>query len=70
MGTGNCSIDYFEVGGPFRGKGYGREMCEWIEECAWRMGMRRIILTPRDSAVGFWRNMGFRVLYRQTCEND
>jgi GNAT superfamily N-acetyltransferase len=53
-------IEYFEVDEAFRGMGYGREMYEWVEEYAKRRGMKQIKLNPRDSAVGFWRKMGFK----------
>jgi len=65
---GELYIDYFEVWEPFRGVGYGREMWDWVEEYARRRGMKRIILTPYNSAVGFWRKMGFRSLSRQAYE--
>jgi GNAT superfamily N-acetyltransferase len=42
--------------------GYGREMYEWMERYAWRRGMKQIILSPYDSAVGFWMKMGFKWL--------
>lgn len=53
-------IEYFEVDECFRGMGYGREMYEWVEEYAKRRGMEQITLNPHDSAVGFWRKMGFK----------
>ena len=54
-------IEYFEVYKPFRGMGYGTEMYEWVEKYAKHRGARRIILTPYDSEVGFWREMGFKL---------
>lgn len=54
------NIEYFEVGEAFRGRGYGLEMYEWVEEYAKRRGMEQITLDPRDSAVGFWKKMGFK----------
>jgi GNAT superfamily N-acetyltransferase len=56
------NIEYFEVDEGFRGMGYGREMYEWMERYAWRRGMKQIILSPYDSAVGFWMKMGFKWL--------
>mgnify|MGYP001097144241 CR=1 FL=1 len=58
-------IDYFEVKKPFRGRGYGRKMYEWIETYARRRGMKRIILTPFNSSTSFWARMGFRLILRQ-----
>lgn len=54
------NIEYFEVDKAFRGRGYGLEMYEWVEEYAKRRGMEQITLNPRDSAVGFWKKMGFK----------
>jgi GNAT superfamily N-acetyltransferase len=56
----DLNIEYFEMDERFRGMGYGREMYEWMEGYAWRRGMEQIILSPHDSAVGFWRKMGFK----------
>jgi GNAT superfamily N-acetyltransferase len=53
-------IEYFEVDERFRGMGYGQEMYEWMEEYARRRSMKQIILYPKESAVGFWRKMGFK----------
>ena len=65
---GELYIEYFEVGEPFRGLGYGREMYEWVEKYARRRGLRQIILTPYDSAVSFWIRMGFRVFSKEPYE--
>ena len=54
------NIEYFEVDKRFRGMGYGREMYEWMEGYARRRGMKQIILSPKESAEGFWRKMGFK----------
>ena len=53
-------LEYFEVYEPFRGIGYGTEMYKWFEKYAKRRGVKRIVLMPYDSAVGFWNKMGFK----------
>lgn len=54
-----CYIDYFEVRETYRKQGYGREIFSWIEHYAKRKGMKTIYLTPYESAINFWRKMGF-----------
>jgi GNAT superfamily N-acetyltransferase len=61
-------IDYFEVDAAFRGRGYGREMYQWVEAYARRLGLRQILLTPYDSALLFWIRMGFTVFSKETYE--
>ena len=43
-------------------------MCDWVEGYARRRGIKKIILTPYNSALGFWQRMGFRPLSRQKWE--
>jgi GNAT superfamily N-acetyltransferase len=61
-------IEYFEVDEHFRRMGYGREMYAWVEKYAKRRGMEQIILSPNDSAVGFWQKMGFKWLSKLRFE--
>jgi len=53
-------INCFEVDEPYRGMGYGWEMYEWVASYAGRRGVEQIILSPHESAVGFWEKMGFK----------
>jgi GNAT superfamily N-acetyltransferase len=52
-------IYFFEVEHTFRGQGYGREMAEWVEDYAWRLGVRKLALVAYGSAIDFWMKMGF-----------
>jgi len=45
---------------PFRKKGYGREIYEWVESYAKERGTEKITVISLEEAVGFWRKVGLK----------
>ena len=56
-------IDHFKVADDLQGKGYGREMYQWLENYARENAVMRIALHVYKPATGFWKKMGFRSNY-------
>lgn len=54
------NIDFLEVYTPFRKKGYGREIYQWIESYAKRRGINKVTVISYEEAVGFWEKMGLK----------
>lgn len=50
-----------------RGKGYGREMIEWLKKEARGAGVERVYLDSRASAVGFYEKVGFTMHTSVPC---
>ncbi len=53
-----------------RGKGYGAAMLQWLTKHASSRGFRRIYLDSRDTAVGFYRRVGFTMTTAVPCWID
>ncbi|MHB1439481.1 MAG: GNAT family N-acetyltransferase [Cuniculiplasma sp.] len=61
-------LDNMDICGKFQGKGFGKELVEWIENFARSRGKSRVTLgTTRSSddtpwkSYSFWIKMGYRV---------
>lgn len=59
-GLRGLNIDFLEVYKPFRGKGYGREIYQWLEDYAKNRGIKKITAISYEEAVGFWEKMGLK----------
>ena len=49
----------------FRGRGYGRELYQLVEELAIAQGCEELGLLPRFQARGFWEKMGFEEYFNE-----
>ncbi|MCK4953547.1 GNAT family N-acetyltransferase, partial [Candidatus Bathyarchaeota archaeon] len=57
--TNVLQLDHFKVTDDLQGKGYGREMYQWLETYAKENAVKRITLHSYKLATGFWEKMGF-----------
>ena len=60
FGTNVSHIDHFKVADDLQGKGYGREMYQWLENYARERGVIQVILHVYQPTTGFWEKMGFK----------
>jgi predicted GNAT family N-acyltransferase len=44
---------------PWRGRGIGRQLMEYLLQVATRQGMSRVYLNSQESAVAFYERLGF-----------
>lgn len=72
---------YFEEGGiakiervvvteSLRNKGVGRLAVEAAEEWIKELGYKKIVITSRDEAVGFYEKLGYTADYSRTYDAD
>ena len=60
LNTNALQLDHFKVADDLQGKGYGREMYQWLENYARERAVIRITLHSYTLATGFWEKMGFK----------
>jgi len=56
------------VAAPYRQRGYGRQLCEYMLDCKHRLGVRRALLEVRASngpALRLYRRLSFAVIGRR-----
>jgi GNAT superfamily N-acetyltransferase len=53
-----------------RGRGYGREMLEWLDRQAAADGIPKIYLDSRTTARGFYERLGYTFLTSIPCWKD
>lgn len=53
-----------------RGRGYGKQMIDWLRGVARAAGLTRVYLDSRDTAVGFYEQAGFTFLTSRPCWVD
>jgi ribosomal-protein-alanine N-acetyltransferase len=64
-GDDNAHLDLLAVAPPHRRAGVGRQLLEWLEQCAVVAGIFKIALEVRSGNNGaqrFYKRMGYRVL--------
>jgi GNAT superfamily N-acetyltransferase len=54
----------------YRGKGVGRILIKAAEQHLDELGVKKIIITSRDVAVGFYEALGYTPDYNQTVKSD
>ncbi|MGI9458273.1 MAG: GNAT family N-acetyltransferase [Aeoliella sp.] len=57
-----AQIRYMAVEEDCRGHGVGRAMVSRLEELAVAHGVLRIVLNARDTVVGFYEKLGYRIM--------
>lgn len=57
-----AQIRYMAVEPAFAGQGIGSLILRGLEERAGRLGAKRVVLNARDSALGFYRKHGYRLV--------
>ena len=50
-----------------RSKGIGKVMIDWLRRVARDAGMKRVYLDSRDTAIGFYEQVGFTFLTSKPC---
>lgn len=63
-------VDDLVTGAAGRGKGYGQAMLGFLGEIARLQGITRIYLDSRDTAVSFYKQVGFTFLTSVPCWID
>lgn len=63
-------VDDLVTSAACRGRGHGAAMLRWLAGYAAGRGLRRIYLDSRDTAVGFYRKVGFTLLTVVPCWID
>ena len=63
-------VDDLVTSAACRGRGHGAAMLRWLAGYAAGRGLRRIYLDSRDTAVGFYRKVGFTLLTAVPCWID
>lgn len=63
-------VDDLVTGAANRGKGHGQAMLAYLAEVARLQGLTRIYLDSRDTAVGFYKQVGFTFLSSVPCWID
>jgi len=57
-----AQIRYMAVAKPYRVKGIGRELVKVLEQHAQNSSCKIIVLDARESAVGFYQKLGYRII--------
>jgi N-acetylglutamate synthase-like GNAT family acetyltransferase len=60
-------IRYMAVDEVFQGKGVGSMLLTSLQEQALQLGIEKIVLNSRESAVGFYETHGFKCLAPSHC---
>jgi GNAT superfamily N-acetyltransferase len=63
-------VDDLVTAAADRGKGYGIAMIDWLRARARAVGVPRVYLDSRDTAVGFYARAGFTFLTAKPCWVD
>lgn len=62
---GTAKIERVCVLEQYRGKNIGRDMITEAEEWLKELGVRRILITSRDAALGFYEKLGYKADWNQ-----
>ena len=65
-----AQIRYMAVEPEWAGKGVGSAILRGLEDCARTRGASRIVLNARDTALGFYRKHGYRLVDRSATLFD
>ena len=61
LGADTAKLLQMAVDEPRRGTGAGRRLLAGVEEILREKGIRRIEMDARDTAVGFYRKLGYEI---------